>query len=70
MANAGRSKYGAVNRTPPLARLYLARGFAPLHPHCRHGGMSGLPRPDTDGEELRPIHPHLGAHEIDRSRHH
>lgn len=37
------------------------RGLAPLPseprciPHCRPGGTSGLPGPDTDGEELRPI---------------
>ena len=57
------SKLGADIRTTPRGGS-LAKGASPRSiPPCRHGGTSGQPGPDTSGEELRPIHPPLCAHE-------
>ena len=62
MANFGVSpSWARVSRTTPL-RGSLGKGASPrCIPYCRHSGTSGLPCPDTDGEGLHPIHPHLCA---------
>jgi hypothetical protein len=40
----------------------LGKGAGPrCIPHCRHGGTSGRPRPDTYGEGLRPSTPVCAA---------